>query len=133
MYSTCCPECGAGVKTATGNRRHDLMVLLLAGVLLAGFWGWAVMPDPAPGDHVVYPAHEYFPLMVEGWLQGRLDLPVPVADGLKVLPDPYDPEANRSFRYAANEVFTTSVTTAVGCTCTGGLLPPWWRFFRGDC
>ncbi|MEE2830979.1 MAG: hypothetical protein VYD18_01335 [Candidatus Latescibacterota bacterium] len=84
----------------TRGRRADLIALLLVGAGFSGFWGWAVMPDPSPGDNIQYAAHEYFPLMVEGWLQGRLDLPLPVPEGLLVLPDPYDPTANKPFRYA---------------------------------
>jgi hypothetical protein len=38
--------------------------------------------------------------MVEGWLQGRLDLPLPVPEGLLKLPDPHDPLANKDYRYA---------------------------------
>jgi hypothetical protein len=82
--------------------RGHLVALVLSGLVLGSFWAWAVSSDPAPGDYVAYPAHEYFPLMVEGWLQGRLDLPLPVAEGLLRLPDPYDPEANEAYRYAGN-------------------------------
>jgi len=87
----------------THRSRADLILLLLLGTGLGAFWGWSVMPDPSPGDDMRYVAHEYFPLMVDGWLQGRLDLPLPVPDGLLALPDPYDPAANKPFRYAGQE------------------------------
>lgn len=82
------------------SRRRQLVLLLLSGVCLSGYWAWAVTPDPSPGDLIAYASHEYFPLVVEGWLQGRLDLPLPVSEDLLNLADPYDAEANEPFRYA---------------------------------
>ena len=85
------------------NRCTDLIGLLLAGLLLGALWDWAPRPDPSPGEYFAYPAHEYFPLMVEGWLQGRLDLPLPEPEGLLSLSDPHDPVANEPFRHAGEQ------------------------------
>ena len=80
--------------------RGDLIALLLAGLCLGGFWAWTLKLDPSPAEYIAYPAHEYFPLMVEGWLQGRLDIPLPVPAGLLELSDPFDPDANNAYRLA---------------------------------
>jgi hypothetical protein len=80
-------------------RRH-IIALLSCGICLGIFWAWSVRPDPVPENNFAFAAHEYFPLQVEGWLQGRLDLPLPIPEGLLELANPYDPEANEAYRYA---------------------------------
>lgn len=44
------------------------------------------------------PAHAYYNRLITGFAQGRLDLVIDVPDGLKQLPDPYDPTANGPYR-----------------------------------
>lgn len=46
----------------------------------------------------------YYPLQVEGWLQGRLDLPMAIPEGLLDLPDPHDPRTNSQFRFGEHGV-----------------------------
>jgi hypothetical protein len=88
--------------TGTSFRRFDIVLLALAALCTGGFYVWTVIPDPADSE-VRHVAHKYFGLQAEGWLAGRLDLPRTVPAGLLLLPDPYDPEANRAFRMAGTE------------------------------
>lgn len=64
------------IKWMDRPRPIDLAILLIVGTCLGGFWAWVLLPDPPTDDSTSFAAHEYYPLMVEGWLQGRLDLPL---------------------------------------------------------
>lgn len=84
-----------------GFRRGDALALAVAVLLVGACLELARQPDPV--DSYSFPSHEYYPLIVEGWLQGRLDLPMAPPAGLLDLADPYDPVANEAFRLAGAE------------------------------
>ena len=77
-------------------------MLVIAALVTAAFYGWSLSPDP-PDAGIRHVSHKYFAWQAEGWLSGRLDLPRTVPAGLLALPDPYDPDANRSFRMGGTE------------------------------
>ena len=73
--------------------------LLLAAVCVGLLYGVCLTPDPRPGTFR-YPSHRYHALQAEAWLEGRLDLPLPVPAEFARLPDPYDPKSSEPFRMA---------------------------------
>ena len=78
-----------------------VVLVALAAVLVGTLYAWCLTTDPLAKQG--YPFRwRYYPLQVEGWLQGRLDLPMPVPPGLVALPDPHDPKANATYRFGEN-------------------------------
>jgi hypothetical protein len=98
-------------RAPTGSffRPHDLLLLVIAGILVAAGYAWLLSPDPADQE-ARYPAHRYFAWQAEAWLAGRLDLARELPAGLAQLKDPYDPAANEPFRMGgANGVHDLSL------------------------
>jgi len=94
------PECEGFVATdfpPGRERRVRSTILVLCIVAVFGFylrcgWSYDKSLDPAPV------AGDFQNLQADGFLNGQLSLKLPVPDGLKRLPDPYDPVANAPFR-----------------------------------
>jgi hypothetical protein len=79
-------------------RRSDLVVLAFCAVVVGLLYSNASHADPL--GEVRYFGHKYYAWQAESWMQGQLDLGKPAPAELLALPDPYDPEANRPFRFA---------------------------------
>ena len=71
------------------------LVALMVGLFYANF----LSPD-LEDSRARFRPHRYYDLQVRAWLDGRLDLPMPLPPEFLALPDPYDPASNERFRMA---------------------------------
>lgn len=71
---------------AVARRTVLVAVFLLVG--LADLWTVRSTREPY---HFGRPQHDYYNLLIDGWLDGQLAMKVDVPEALLQLPDPYDP------------------------------------------
>lgn len=83
--------------------RAKLGLPLLAAFCVGLFYAAFLEPDVS-GDYR-YPQHRYYAMQAQAWLDGRLDLGIPVPPGFAALPDPFDPEANEKYRFGGQQGF----------------------------
>src|SRR5688572_1790876 len=93
----------AGINRAK-LRRSDVLVLTVCAVVVGLFYSVAVHPDPK-SSNILYHGHRYYDWQAQSWLQGKLDVGLPVPAELLALPDPYDPQANKALRFGGEKGF----------------------------
>jgi hypothetical protein len=69
-----------------------LCIAAVLGFYVRSAWSYDKSLDPEPNRA------DFHNLLADAFLAGQLDLAIPVPDGLRELPDPYDPIANGDFR-----------------------------------
>ena len=74
-------------------------ILVAACVLVIGVYAYAARSNVLPSGSL-RSADNYYNLLVQGFRAGQLSLKMEVPTGFTHLADPYDPEANRLFRFA---------------------------------
>ena len=96
------PEQPAGTsgETRPGARREPAVLACVAAVLLA--YAWLASADLWQMG-AAEPRQAYYNLLVDGFRAGQLHLKTTVPEGLRRLPNPYDPVANEPYRGALHD------------------------------
>ncbi len=97
------------IPPAPRSLEREFLFLFGAALLIGAFYASCLTVETTrderarTGEKRGYLSWNHYPLMVEGWLHGRLDLPIEVPARLLTLPDPYDPDANKRYRFAGED------------------------------